>query len=265
MLPASLLMKFSLLIIFTLLTIPSVGQDIEKIIFTSQQADEPPTKRGRPKYKIEFRRQLSGDLATSDYYENKKRKKLYKGLTIEKERLERVKIWQTTDKRIFTQSEIAVDVTTLKTGTNNHKLNFYIPTKFIVKVDSFQFCQNYKMTKTISTGGETITVTWVNDLGQKHEFIFDSNDIGEGKVNIKDYLFSYALLSDKIPSEIPYHDFFSQEKLTDILLYYQETVECEGYYYKEYTDRNSNLTPQDKRTRKGWDFVEYMRQRIIKE
>ena len=121
------------------------------------------------------------------------------------------------------------------------------------------------MTKIISTGGETITVTWINDLGQKSEFIFDSNDIGDGKFNIKDYLFCYALLGDKIPNVIPYYDLFTKNKLTDILLYYQETVECEGYYYKEYTDRNSNLTPQDKRTKKGWDFVEYIRKRTIKE
>jgi hypothetical protein len=250
----------------TLLTIiPSVGQEIERIIFTSQQGDEPPTKQGRPKYTIEFKRQVIGDLVSSEFYENKKRKKLRTEATIGRERTEKVIKWQTTDKRHFTQSEIEIDVKTLKTGTNNYKLNFDIPTEFIVKVDSFQFCQNYKMTKTISTGGETITVTWINDLGQKSEFIFDSNDIGVGKFNINDYLLCYILLKDKVPDEIPYRDFFSKDKLRDILLYYQQTVECEGYYYKEYTDNNPNLTPQEKRTKKGWDYVEYMRQRTTKE
>jgi hypothetical protein len=258
-------MKFRLLIIWTLLTIPSFGQGIEKIIFTSQQADEPPTKQGRPKYKIEFKRQIGGDLVTSAFYENKKKKRLKTETVIDKERFERVIKWQTTHKKNFTPLELEFDPRTLKTGTNKNELNFDIPTDFNVNIDSFQFCQTYKLTKNISTGGETITVTWINDSGQRSEFIFNSNDIGEGKFNIKDYLLCYELLRDKVPSEIPYHDFFSNDKLTDILLNYQKTVECEGYYFKEYTDKNPNLTPQDRRTKKGWDFVEYMRQRTIKE
>ncbi|MEQ8301966.1 MAG: hypothetical protein RIB47_01150 [Cyclobacteriaceae bacterium] len=258
-------MKFRLLIILTLSTIPSFGQDIEKIIFTSQQADEPPTKQGRPKYKIEFKRQVSGDFTTSDFYEGKKKKRLTTETKIDRERTKRAIKWQTIDKRNFTALELEFDPRTLKTGTYKNELSFDIPTDFIVNVDSFQFCQTYKMTKTISTGGETITVTWISISGQRREFIFNSNDIGEGKFNIKDYLLCYELLHDKVPSEIPYHDFFSNDKLTDILLNYQKTVECEGYYYKEYTDKNPNLTPQDRRTKKGWDFVEYMRQRNIKE
>jgi hypothetical protein len=258
-------MKFRLLIIWTLLTIPSFGQDIEKIIFTSQQADEPPTKQGRHKYKIEFKRQTSGDLVTSDFYENKKKKRLKTETVIDKGRLEGVIKWQTTNKMNFTPLELDFDPRTLKAGTKKNELNFDIPTDFNVNIDSFQFCQTYKLTKTISTGGETITVTWINISGQRSEFIFNSNDIGEGKFNIKDYLLCYELLRDKVPVEIPYHDFFSNDKLTDILFNYQKTVECEGYYYKEYTDKNPNLTPQDRRTKKGWDFVEYMRQRTIKK
>ncbi len=69
------------------MTIPSFGQDIEKIIFTSQQADEPPTKQGRPKYKIEFKRQVSGNLLTSEFYENKKKKRLKTETIIDKERI----------------------------------------------------------------------------------------------------------------------------------------------------------------------------------
>ena len=249
----------------TLLTIPSFGQDIEKIIFTSQQADEPPTKQGRLKYKIEFKRQVSGNMVTSEFYENKKKKRLKTEAIIDKERIERVIKWQTTDKNNFTSLELEFDPRTLKTETNKNELNFDIPTDFNVNIDSFQFCKNYELTETISTGGETITVTLINVSGQRSEFIFNSNDIGVGKFNIKAYLLCFELLRDKVPSEIPYHDFFSNDKLTDILLYYQKTVECEGYYYKEYTDRNPNLTPKDRRTKKGWNFVEYMRQRNIKE
>lgn len=264
-LPASLLMKFRLLIILTFLSIPSLGQSVERIIFTSQQADEPPTKPGPLKYKIEFERQVSGDLVTFAFFENKRKKELRTETVIYKEQIEKVKKWQEANKRNFSQSELDFDLMILKTETNMSNLNFDIPTDFNVKVDSFQFCQTYKMAKTISTGGEMITVTWINETGKRNEFIFDSNDVGVGKFNIRDYLFCYVLLKDKIPSEIPYNEFFSKNKLTDILLSYQKIVECEGYYYKEYTNRNPNLTPQDRRTKKGWDFVEYMEQRTFRE
>lgn len=257
-------MNFRLLIILTLLSIPSFGQDIERIIFTSQQADGPPTNPGRPKYKIEFKRQASGSFVTSYFYENKKKKRLYTETVIGKERIETVTEWQKSGKSNFSPLELGFDPQTLKTEANEIGLNFDIPIDFNVNVDSFQFCQTYKLTKTISTGGETITVIWINDSGQRSEFIFNSNDIGEGKFDMKDYLLCYELLRDKILSEIPYHDFFSIDKLTDILLNYQMTVECEDYYYKEYLDRNPNLSPQDRRTRKGWDFVEYMRKRTVK-
>jgi hypothetical protein len=198
---------------------------------------------------------------TSDFYENKKRKKLKNKIVIDKERVERVTQWRTTDKKSFNQSDLEFDITTLKTGTNDYKLNFGIPTDLVVSVDSFQFCQNYKMTNIISTGGETIAVTLLDNSGQKNEFIFDSNDIGERKFKLKDYILCYTLLKDKIPSEIPYYDFFSKGKLMEIILYYQKTVECEGYYYKEYTDKNPQMTSQEKRMMKGWDFVKYMGQK----
>lgn len=259
-------MKYRLLIILTVLTIfPSLGQAIEKIVFTSQQADEPPTKQGRPKYTIEFKRQTSGDLVTSDFCENEKQKKLKDKVTIDNGRIEKVSQWRTTDKKYFNQSDLEFNISTLKTGANNYKLNFKIPTDLIVSVDSFQFCQTYKMTKSISTGGEILTVTLIDGVGMKQEFIFDSDDIGKGSFSLKDYILCYKLLTDKIPNEVPHYDFFSKDKFVDIILYYQETVECEGYYYKEFTDKNPNMTSKDKRMMTGWNFVEYMGQRSKKE
>jgi hypothetical protein len=256
-------MKNRLLIILTLLTIiPSVGQDIEKIVFTSQQADEPPTKQGRSKYTIEFKRQTNGELVSSDFNKNKKRKKLKDKITIDKGQVEKVIKWRALSKKRFTQSDLGLDMGTLKTRRNDYVLNFEIPTDLTVNVDSFQFCQTYKMTKSISTGGETLTVTLINKKGLKEEFIFDSDDIGKGSFKLEDYIFCYTLLLDKIPNEVPHYNFFSKDKLMDIVLYYQATVECEGYYYKEYTDKNPKMTSKDKRMRTGWNFVEYMGQRI---
>ena len=108
-------------------------------------------------------------------------------------------------------------------------------------------------------------MTLIYNDGQKKEFIFDSNDIGEGNFNLGDYILCYTLLADKIPNEVPSYGFFSKSKFTDIVLCYQKTVECEGYYYKEFTDKNPTMTSKDKRMMTGWNFVEYMGQRNEKE
>lgn len=258
-------MKYGLLIILTLTTIfQSVGQDIEVIALTTQQADEPPTKQGRTLYSIDFKKQVNGELTTSAYYENTDRQKLKEAITIDKERINTVENWRAINKNVFTQLDLGLDITTLKNRTSNYKLNFEIPGDFSVRVDSFLFCQEYKMTKSISTGGEIIVVTLIYKSGLKDEFAFDSNDIGTGEFNLRDYIHCYTLLKDKIPVEIRNHDFFTSDKLTDILLYYQKTVECEGYYYKEYTDKNPKMTSKEKRMMTGWDFVKYMGQRSNK-
>jgi hypothetical protein len=255
-------MKHLQLIILTFLLItPGIGQNIEKIIFTSQRADEPPTKQGMPKYTIEFIREVNGDLVTFYYKEDKKRKKLSDKIVIDKKRVERTTHWKAIDKKDFTPTELEIDHTSLKSGLERSQLSFGIPTDFTVSVDSFQYCQNFKMTKILATGGETITVTLVNSLGQKSNYVFNSNDIGQGNFDLQNYLFCSTLLKDKIPSVIPNNDFFSEEMLRDILLSYQKTVECEGYYYKEYIENNPQISIQERRTMTNWNFVEYMKNR----
>ncbi|GHN00432.1 hypothetical protein WSM22_19210 [Cytophagales bacterium WSM2-2] len=258
-------MKYTLLIVLTILTFPSVGQEIEKIIFTSQQADEPPTKQGQPKYSFEFKRLAGDELSTSDFYEEGKRKKLNDKIAIDKDRIEKITEWKRQNKRTFTQSDLGLDITTLKTQANNYKLNFDLPTDLIVRVDSFQFCQTHKITKSISTGGEMLTVTLIFKDGQNQKYIFDSNDIGEDNFNLRNYILCYTLLADKIPIEVPGYGFFSKSKFTDMVLYYQKTVECEGYYYKEFIKKNPAMTSKDKIMMTGWNFIEYMGQRNKKE
>lgn len=259
------LMKYILVMILTVLRFPSVGQEIDKVIFTYQQVDEPPTKQGRPRYSIEFEKLGGDELSTSDFYQDKKKRKLNEKVTIDKDRTEKMAEWKKQDKRTFTQSDLGFDIAILRTHTTNHKLNFDFPTDIIISVDSFQFCQSYKITKSISTGGETIAVRLIFKDGQTTEFIFDSNAIGEGNFNLTDYILCYTLLADKIPNEVPSYDFFSKSRFPEIVLYYQKTVECEGYYYKEFTDKNPTMTSKDKRMMTGWNFTEYMRERNGKE
>jgi hypothetical protein len=258
-------MKYRLFIILTVLTSPSFGQDIERIIFTSQQADEPPTNQGRPKYAIEFTRQPNGELVASDFFENTRKKKLKSRFTIDKNRIEKVIEWRELDKKTFNQTDLQLDLSSLQNKATSYKLNFDIPTNLTVSVDSFQFCQTYKLTKSISTGGEKLTVTFVYKSGQKHEIVFDSDDIGQGVFKLNDYVLCYTLLTDRIPNEVPSYGFFSKDNFEHIVLHYQKTVECEGFYYKEFTDKNPKMTAKDKRMMTGWDFVDYMKQRNTKE
>jgi hypothetical protein len=254
-------MKFQLVILLTLLTIPSFAQEIEKIIFTSQQGNERPTTPGWPKYTIEFTSQKNGKLIASSFYVDKKRKKLNDKVAIGKERVDKLIAWEKDNKKIFSQSDLGLDITDLKTQANHYELNFEVPPDLIVCVDSFQFCQAHKMTVSLSTGGETLAVTLIYKGGQKQEFIFDSHDMGARNFNIKNYILCYTLLADKIPAEVPSYGFFSKNKLLDIVLTYQKTVECEGYYYNEFTNKNPGLSAQDRRMMVGWNFVEYLEQR----
>lgn len=255
-------MKYRLLFaLTTLFTVPTLSQAIEKIVFTSQRADEPPTINGQPTYVIEFTDVTDRELATSNYFENKTRKNLREKITIEKERTEKVAMWTMRDKRIFSPSELEFDITSLRTAKINHTLNFEIPMNLVIKVDSFQFCQAYKMTRSIATGGEKFSVQVIYINGQHQLLEFHSNDIGERKLNLLNYILCYTLFEDRIPSDVVGYSYFTKEKFLEIILEYQKTVECEGYYYKEFTDKNPAMSSKDKRMMKGWNFVEYMEQR----
>jgi hypothetical protein len=144
-------------------------------------------------------------------------------------------------------------------------LNFGISGDFTVDVDSFKFCQNYKMTKPISSGGGSIKVELIKGSKEIKEFAFNSNDVETGELNLRDYILCYELLHDKIPKGIPHHDFFPPDKLTEVLLAYIKAVEYEGFYYEEYIAKNPNLTRYDVRTKIGWDFKECMKGRNIKD
>ena len=116
----------------------------------------------------------------------------------------------------------------------------------------------------MSTGGEMISVMMLAKSRPTAQFTFHPNDIGTCEFNLKEYIFCYTILNDRIPAEFRHFDFFSREKLAEIVVYYQATVECEGYYYQEYADKNQ-LTGNERRIKLGWDFVEYVRERTSKK
>lgn len=234
-------MRFALLTRITLWLIsPSLGQGIEKILLVSQDSDEPPTKPGPAKYDMAFEINSDGDFIATQIKKDNKRRKLSQVAKIEKERISKIGEWDNVKKVNFTMLDLGIDRKAIELAEEkgNHKLNFKLPDEIVLDVDSFRFCQNYKMTRSVSTGGEAISVMMLAKSQPTVQFTFNSNDIGTGEFKLKDYIFYYSILNDRIPDEFPHFSFFSKERLAEIVVYYQKTVECEGYYYQEYADKN---------------------------
>jgi hypothetical protein len=257
-------MRFRLLIIFTVWSIhPSLGQDIEKILVVWQEGDEPPTKPRPPKYTMAFEINSDGNFVATDMRKDNRRRKLRENMTIEGPRVNKVEHWEDTKEANFTLQDLGIERGSLGLDTqkSNYQLNFPIPHEIILNVDSFTFCQKYKMTKSVSTGGPEIIVTTVRKSTPTTQVVSHSYHIGRSELNLKEYILCYTILSERIPDEFPHFDFFSKEKLAEVVFYYQKTVECEGYYYQEYADKNQ-LTDKERRMKEGWDFVRYMEQRV---
>ncbi|WP_026956750.1 hypothetical protein [Algoriphagus vanfongensis] len=257
-------MKYRLLIILSLLVIiQSFGQDINKIAFTSQGFDEPPTKQGKPLLIVEYKKDDSGNFTATHYLKNNSKKKLENSITIEKERVEVFKEWKSKGVKTFELSDLGISDDPIRDKEKSEaiKTTFSLPENLLVQTDSFSYCQKWKMTKTISTGGYELEMVIYFANNETEKFVFGSNDLGMGLFDLKGYLYSFKLLSEKIPNQVPQYDFFSMDNLANILLTYYKTVECEGYYYNEFIEKNSKRSAQENRMMTGWDFVEYMRQR----
>lgn len=257
-------MRFVLLTILSLWSIyPSLGQGIEKILLVSDEGDEPPTKPGPSKYIMVFEIDSDKDFVATHIRRDNKRRKLSEVAKIERQRIDKVRGWEAAKKLNFTTLDLGIDRRTIASAAehSDHKLTFELPDEILLDVDSFQFCQNYKMTKSVATGGEVINITMLAKSQPTAQFTFQSNDIGTGELKLKEYIFCYSILNGRIPDEFPHFSLFSRGKLADIVVYYQKTVECEGYYYQEYADKNQ-LSGRERRMKVGWNFVEYMKQRV---
>ncbi len=268
MLPASLQMKYRLLFILTLIVIiPSIGQDISKIVFTSQDFDEPPTKQGKPLLTVEYTKDDSGNFTATHYLENNRRRKLETSVTIEKERVKIFKEWRTKGLKTFGLSDLGVndDLIRDRAKSKDFKTTFGLPDNLLMQTDSFSYCQKWKMTKSIAIDGHHLEMVIYFADNETDKYMFGSNDLGMGLFDLKGYVYSYQLLSDKIPNQVYQYDFFTLENLADIVLTYYKTVECEGYYYNEFEDKNPKRTVQQSRMMTDWDFFEYMRRRNKKE
>lgn len=212
-------MRYGLLTMLVFWTIyPSLGQDIEKIFLVSREADEPPTKPGPAEYIMTFEINSDEDFMATTIPRDNKRRKLSQVAKIEKQRVDKVRDWEAVNKVDFTTLDLGIDRRAIELAAENsiHKLDFEPPDEIVLDVDSFQFCQNYGVTTSVATGGEMISVTLLGKSRPTAPFAFHSNDIGTGEFKLKEYIFCYTMLNDRIPDEFPHFSLFSKEKLADI-------------------------------------------------
>lgn len=241
--------SLSILMLIFCGTLSSIGQDIQSIVLTSIKADEPPTKQGQSEYSIIFHRSREILKSTESI--------------IAGQQVKNVNQWRKENKKIFTLPELGVTHEELISVASTEKIElaFDIPKGLALNIDSFLFCQNYKMTKTISTGGFEVSVKLISENKTENIFKFDSNDIGDGGFDLQAYLFCHELFKNvEFPDKV-LTDFFSKENLVNTIVYYQSVVECEGFFYKEFVSKNPGRTSKENRMMNGWNFAEYLQNR----
>lgn len=117
------------------------------------------------------------------------------------------------------------------------------------------------MAQVVSAGGETVQVIVIDNAGHRTVLAFPVTNPRVSPFPIQAYLLGYILLHDLFPDTVAGHAFFSRGMLEEVLIEYIKVIPCEGFYYQEYLNRNPQLTPQERRTRKGWNFKDYLQQR----
>ncbi len=247
----------------------ALRQVLESVVVQTWMHDEPPTESGTHILEIQYDRNEQGDYDAhfySRYSRKSKKVNLKADERLEKEEVLTFLEWSNNSKTTFKLSELGTDHEELGLSVSSapYKPNFPVENNFLVKIDSFAFCNEYQFRRSISTGGYTIKILLIQD-GHKTEFLsYNSDDRGQHKFDLQGYLCIQPVLENKVPEEFGVGDFFSRETLLNNLLYYKKVIECEGYYYQEFIQLNPERSIQSNRMMIGWDFKKYLEQRSIK-
>ena len=256
-------------ILITLLFIQTCccfGQGVKEIIVESQRLNEPPTIPPPALYQIKFERTKKGDFkasAVQELLDKSSEKTLKDDIVLSKEKVNQTNSWLSNNKSSFSFTDLNTDLQQINNAIVTHQLTLAekIDEDFMVKVDSFNFCNSFDNRRTMVIGGAKLNVTLKLENGDNETFSFEAGDFGTEKFNLRDYLIFYPLLKDKIPIHNEASDFFNETQLLRVLLHYLDTIECEGFYYNEFISIYPERTPKENRMRVGWNFEEYMRNR----
>lgn len=218
------------------------SQTFNIIEITARQHDEPPSKEGRPAHQLTFK--LEGDeLALSSYNIAN----------------------SPVSTNTFTVSRILID--SLSELLNNPRTNFILRREVAgeqlqpieIDIDSMKYCKSFSQTRTLSTGGTSLTIRVKNGTKELWEFELDSSE--PDNFDFQKYLTVYPVLQNNLPDNLPGANFFDDVYLMMKVSEYLETINCEDFYYREFVNEHPERTPQQNRTRTGWNFKEYLKSR----
>ena len=205
------------------------GQGVKEIIVESQRSNEPPTNPPPALYQLKFEQTKNGDFKASVVREHSKKineKSLTDDIVLPKEKIDQMVSWTSNDKSSFSLTELNVDLQQINNVIVTHQLALTekINADFMVKVDSFNFCNSFDDKRTMVIGGANLNLTLKLENGDNETFSFEAGDFGTEKFNLQDYLMVYPLLKDKIPIDNEALNLFNETQLLRVLLHYLEHV-----------------------------------------
>ncbi|MEQ8471407.1 MAG: hypothetical protein RIC35_09480 [Marinoscillum sp.] len=130
---------------------------------------------------------------------------------------------------------------------------------YTLDLDSLEFCQSFNDLKRIVMGGFIINVKVKNTNIRLLEFEFDTTY--PDSLDLQKFLTLYPLLQNRLPEKFPGAGLFDNKFLMEKVFDYQEVIQCEDYYYHEFVNAHPERTPQQNRTREGWNFEGYLKNR----
>ena len=250
------------LVIFIILSSSQIvlGQEVKSISVQVIHSDEPPTNHGPQMFEITFTSDEQNNLIANYYtdkYKRRKKVKLQKPILIQAQQVDKFNNWITLSKSDFLLTELGVDISELGSANSPFKTEFEIKEEKI-RIDSFNTCTDWQFKRSFSTGGYSIKVYLVKNDSSTEILNYSSNDIGAYKFDIQSFLITQPLIQNKIPEAFGTRGFFERQSLIEILNYYYKVIECEGYYYNQFIEQDSERTKKENRMMIGWNFKEYM-------
>jgi hypothetical protein len=104
-------------------TNPCNGQDVEKIVDISREADEPPTKPGPAEYTMAMKLIPTKDFVATQIRRENRKSKLSEVAKIEKQRIDRIGEWDAVKKVDFTMLDLGIDRKTIESAARTAIIN----------------------------------------------------------------------------------------------------------------------------------------------
>jgi hypothetical protein len=240
-----------------LCAIPSFSQELNEIKIKMEWAHSPSS------YEIIYEKDRKNNLSSKRILINGLKKKLPHRFLIENHLIKKFHDWKDSEKYNFSLSDINLSHIEIISNNFNYNLVNKLDENLIIYIDTFNFCQNNILGKSMISVGYYYQILFSYNKGEIVEYKFSSNDFHQNTFNLRNYIYLSSLLRNNLPSELPNSDFFSSNSLIQTIYLYLKTIECEDYYYKKYMEENPDLSTKERRMRIGWDFKLYLKEKNI--